>query len=137
MGSPGVRYLDDVEREAYRITIHDGLLYNAQGNLFDTANGISAFGPDSNGRAIFVMDEHGNLYASTFQRYRHFHHSSLLGGGDVAAAGELAVLDGEVVLLTDRSGHYMPDRSQTQQFLDQLASQGVVVDMSNIEFYSP
>jgi hypothetical protein len=68
MGPPGVTYLDDAGREEHRITIRDGVIYDAKGLPFDTSNGVSAFGPSSNGRAIFVMDEHGNLYASTFQK---------------------------------------------------------------------
>jgi uncharacterized protein YukE len=137
MGSPGVTYLDDVGREQHRLTIHDGLIYNAKGLPFDTTNGVSAFGPSSNGRAIFVMDEHGNLYASTFQKFREFHHSSLLAGGDVAAAGEILVRDGKIEILTDRSGHYAPGRSQTQQVLDQLESQGIIIDPINIHLIAP
>ena len=86
MGWPGVTYLDDAGRELYRITIHDGLVYDSRGQLFDTSNGVSAFGPGNEGRAIFVMDEHGNLYASTYQEFQIFHHSSLLAGGEVADA---------------------------------------------------
>jgi hypothetical protein len=137
MGSPGVKYLDDAVREQHRLTVHDGLIYNAKGLPFDTSSGVSAFGPSSNGRAIFVMDEHGNLYASTFQRFRDFHHSSLLAGGDVAAAGEILVRDGKIELLTDRSGHYAPGRSQTQQVLDQLESQGIFIDPININLIAP
>jgi hypothetical protein len=61
----------------------------------------------------------------------------LLAGGDVAAAGEIVVRDGKIELLTDRSGHYMPGRSQTQQVLDQLASHGIVIDPNNIHFFAP
>jgi hypothetical protein len=64
MGYPGVTYLDEAMRESYRVTIQDGIVYDADGLPFDTRNGVSAFGAGSNGRAIFVMDEHGNLYAS-------------------------------------------------------------------------
>jgi hypothetical protein len=137
MGYPGVTYLDDADRELHRLTIHDGLMYDAKGLPFDTSNGVSAFGPSSNGRAIFVMDEHGNIYASTYQNFAEFHHSSLLAGSDVAGAGEILVRDGKIELLTDRSGHYAPGRSQTQQVLDQLESQGIVIDPINIHLIAP
>lgn len=137
MGWPGVTYLDDAGRELYRITIHDGLVYDSRGQLFDTSNGVSAFGPGNEGRAIFVMDEHGNLYASTYQEFQIFHHSSLLAGGEVASAGELIVKDGRIELLTDRSGHYMPGRSRTLQVLEQLAGQGIVLDPAKVEFWAP
>jgi hypothetical protein len=137
MGFPGVTYLDAATRESFRITIHDGLVYDSRGQLFDTSNGVSAFGPGHEGRAIFVMDEHGNFYASTFQQYRHFHHSSLLAGGEVAGAGELVVKDGRIELLTDQSGHYMPGRARTLQVLEQFASQGIVIDPANIDLIAP
>ncbi|WP_234820473.1 hypothetical protein [Mycolicibacterium goodii] len=125
---PGVRYLSEMERESYRVTIREGLLYDSQGRLFDTSSGVSAFGPSSSGRAIFVMDQHGNLYASLYQEAGKFHHSSFFAGGNVAGAGELIVKDGKVTFMTDRSGHYQPGRSRTQQVLDQLTSQGVDFD---------
>ena len=72
MGSPGVHYLSEADRERYRITIRDGLLCDPRGNLCDTSGGVSAFGPYDSGRAIFVMDEHGNVYASRLQTFRPF-----------------------------------------------------------------
>jgi hypothetical protein len=137
MGYPGVTYLDEGMRESYRITIHDGTVYDADGLPFDTSDGVSAFGVGNSSRAIFVMDEHGNLYASLEQEYRRFHHSSFFGGGEVAAAGELMVRDGQILELTDRSGHYMPGRSQTQQVLDQLESQGIFLDPKIIHLFAP
>ena len=125
----GVRYLDDVARQDYRLTIHDGHLYDAQGNLFDTSNGVSAFANNA-GRAIFVMDKDGNIFASTYQRAGFFHHSSFFSGGDVAAAGELVVKDGKIEIVSDRSGHYMPSHARTEQMLEQLVSQGV--DMNDV-----
>lgn len=135
MGFPGVTYLDEAAREAYRITIDDGLVYDAQGRLFDTSEGVSAFVGGEEGRAIFVMDKHGNLYASTQHEAGRFHHSSFFAGGEVASAGELVVRDGRIELLTDRSGHYMPPRARTLQVLEQLASQGVVLDPARIDLW--
>ncbi len=137
MGSPGVQYLDETAREAFRIFVREGMLYDARGNLFDTTAGVSAFGPASHGRAIFVMDEHGNLYASTYHEFGRFHHSSFLAGGEVAAAGELLVRDGKVELITDHSGHYQPGRARTQQLLDELAHQGILVHPNNVDYWAP
>ena len=135
MGWPGVTYLDEVARQAYRITIHDGFVYDAQGRLFDTSQGVSAFVGGSEGRAIFVMDKHGNLYASTNHEAGIFHHSSFFAGGEVASAGELVVKDGRIELLTDHSGHYRPGPARTMQVLEQLASQGVVIDPARIDLW--
>jgi hypothetical protein len=71
-----------------------------------------------------------NIFASTYQRAGFFHHSSFFSGEDVAAAGELVVKDGKIEIVTDRSGHYLPSRSRTEQLLEQLETQGV--DMTDV-----
>ena len=82
------------------------------------------------GRAIFVMDEAGNIYASKVQEVGRFHHSSLLAGKPVAAAGELEIENGVLKTLSDKSGHYQPTREFTQQAIDSLRRQGA--DMSSM-----
>ena len=69
-----VKYLNVDERLHYQVQIKDGKLFDAQGNLFDTASAHSAFG--GSGNAIFIMDESGNIYASTVHSVGKFHHSS-------------------------------------------------------------
>src|SRR5262249_36345001 len=99
-----VEYLDPTARQAFRLVIKDGKVYDASGKLFDTATGATVHSGD--GRAIFVMDAEGSFYASKFQEVGKFHHSSLLAGEPAAAAGELGVVKGEIKVLSDRSGHY-------------------------------
>ena len=70
--------------------------------------------------AMFVMDAHGDFYASNFQEVRVFHHSSLVAGGEVAAAGELEVINGKLEFINDRSGHYRGTPEFTEQALDRL-----------------
>jgi hypothetical protein len=125
-----VRYLDDAGRQQYRLTVKDGKLYDADGNPFDSSLGHSAH--SGGGKAIFVMDKDGNLYASNYHSPGQFHHSSFLGGQPVSAAGELSVRDGRLVELTDRSGHYKPAREFTQQALDRLKGSGIVPDSVSI-----
>lgn len=97
-------------------------IFDAQGRLFDTR---SAATWDGTGKAMFVMDANGELFASTYQEAGVFHHSSLAGGQPVAAAGELTVIDGKLVALSNRSGHYQPDESLTEQAITSLRSKGV------------
>jgi hypothetical protein len=118
-----VKYLSATERKAYELAVQpDGLLYNAQGQLFDTQNAGTVTGK---GKAIFVMSEAGEIYASLDQKPGLFHHSSFLAGGPVAAAGEIQVLNGMVTAVSNRSGHYTPDHTYTQQFVEQLWRKGV------------
>ena len=123
-----VRYLDDGEREAYRLTAQDGRLLDADGVPFDTSAAATVH--TGGGRAIYVMDGEGNIYASTYQRIGDFHHSSFLGGKDVAGAGELVVRDGRLEGISLRSGHYQPTPEMQAQVLRVLESKGI--DISRV-----
>jgi hypothetical protein len=116
--------MDEVEREQSRLFVDgEGRLRSAaDGSLFDTTGGGTV---RSSGRAIFVMDGHGNLYATMDQQVGHIHHSSLLGGADVAGAGDIRVDGGRLVDMTDQSGHYQPTAETNDRALDALRSQGL------------
>lgn len=120
-----VRYMSPEEREAFRLFVDkDGNLRKASdGNLFDTSAAKTLWSGD--GRAIFVMDGNGNLYATTTQKYGQIHHSSLLAGDPVAGAGEIEVHNGRLVAMTDRSGHYQPTPEMNDRALQNLQSQGI------------
>lgn len=70
------------------------------------------------------MDSEGNIYASTEASRGEFHHSSLLAGGDAAAAGEMQVVDGHVTHIDGESGHYTPGDEHTDQAVQELRGQG-------------
>jgi hypothetical protein len=121
-----VNYLGDAERQFYKIEIRDGLLYDSEGKLFDTTSASTAHSGD--GKAIYIMDQEGNLYASKAQVVGEFHHSSLAGGKPVAGAGEVEVHNGVLTSITDRSGHYQPPAEYTDQVIETLNSKGVDTD---------
>lgn len=123
----GVEYLSKAQLEAHRLVVHDGKLYKSNGQLFDTAAGKSHWGAGES-RAIFVMDKHGNLYASNHHAVGQFHHSSFLGGKPVAGAGELMVTNGKLKFISDQSGHYRPPPQAMQQVIDALEDAGMNVD---------
>ena len=135
-GNKQVAYLTPSERESYRITIHDGLLYDAHGRLLDTSDARTLWSPNG-GRAIFVMDGSGALYSSPHHILGEFHHSSFLAGEPAAGAGEIDVRQGHVRLISDQSSHYRPARRFTEQVVDSLARQGVRVDDLQVEYHSP
>jgi hypothetical protein len=120
-GTP-VQYLSKSERQVYRITFQDGKMYDASGALFDTTDASTVFSGE--GKAIFVMDENGDFYASKFQQVGRFHHSSLAAGEPVAAAGETKVEQGVLILISNKSGHYRPGRTFMEQALDSPPGRG-------------
>ena len=119
-----VHYMDETEREAHRLFVDaDGRLRQADdGSLFDTTTEQTV---RSQGRAIFVMDGNGNLYATTRQEVGVIHHSSLLAGADVAGAGEIRVVGGRLTEMSDQSGHYTPAAATNDRALQALRAQGL------------
>jgi len=133
-----VRYLGPTERPAYKIEVketvvngrREKILVDAQGRPCDTRNATTHDGAP---RAIFVMDANGDLYASNYQEPGAFHHSSLAAGQPVAAAGELVIENGRLIEITNRSGHYCPAPSYTEQALASLRAKGI--DTSGVKIW--
>ena len=113
-----VTYLNAAQRAPYALIFQNGKIFDAKMKPFDT-KGAETLWSDQ-GRAIFVMDANGNFYASDDQRRGEFHHSSLVAGEPVAAAGEIEVDNGVLTAISDKSGHYRPSRICTAQAIERL-----------------
>jgi len=118
-----VKYLNHGERRRYELHLRNGKIFDADGNLFDTASSSTLW--SSGGKAICVMSKSGNIFASKYQEMGLFHHSSFLAGQPVAFAGEIEVEDGKLLEITNRSGHYKPPRKALQQFMTELSHRGI------------
>ena len=95
------------QQNATKLSVIGGLLFAPDGTLFDTSRMVTcASGP---GYAIYVMSAEGNLHVSSHS-VGHRHHSSLLGGAAVAGAGEIQAAGGRITFLSNKSGHYHPER---------------------------
>ncbi|WP_417799886.1 hypothetical protein, partial [Tenacibaculum sp.] len=121
-----VKYLNKKQREVLEVRIENGKVFNSKGELFDSAGSANHY---NNGKAIFVMDEHGKIYASTDYWVGEFHHSSFLGGEPVAMAGELNVISGFLVGFSNSTGHYQAKQRHINQFLEYLKTKGVNIDV--------
>jgi uncharacterized Zn-binding protein involved in type VI secretion len=121
-GRHSVEYFNETRKAEILLTVKDGKLYNAEGKLFDTSVASTLWsGPN---RAIYVMDENGNFYASE-QIGGKIHHSSILAGKPVAGAGEIEVVQGELRYINRGSGHYEPTPEMLQQTVDELRAKGL------------
>jgi hypothetical protein len=148
VGTPGgkdVKYWTQGQAEFRRLRLgSDGRIYDLNGKLFDTRAGVQLYRDGSvyrqGGRAIFVMDAYGNIWASNVQIVGVIHHTSFLRGGEIAAAGEIQVENGVLKLVADKSGHYFPTRDKAYQFEARLKEAwGSKFDPSQVGFeaYSP
>ncbi|WP_452598021.1 hypothetical protein [Pontimicrobium sp. MEBiC01747] len=112
----------------HEVFIKEGRLFDYNGKLFDSLNIENRF---NNGKAIFVMDEFGRVFASTNNKPLYFHHSSFLSGKDVTMAGEIEVISGTIISISNNSGHYRPKEDLLRQFVDFLEKSKVKTE--NIE----
>lgn len=101
--------------------------------LFDTRDMVSHFG--GKGWAIYVMSPEANIHASTHS-VGHRHHSSLLAGADVAGAGEMRVLAGQLMHISNKSGHYMPSAAHLLQVLHVLQKRTVSLYATKVKFHT-
>jgi hypothetical protein len=133
----GVHYLTDQEREMSLLHICDGLLCDTQGHLLNPKfsgpnKRISQFPEQPKtgdnhavGFAIYVMDAEGKVWITFDAKVKLFHHSSLLSGKPVAAAGEMIIFQGRLYALNNRSGHYHPPPIVIKRVLQVLQSGGI------------
>lgn len=103
-------YLDSDQRAAYKITIKDGLFYNAEGRLLD-------------GPLVYVLFPDYRLYAASV--YAKLNHSYISSGLDLKGAGILYFERGRLITVSNDSGHYKPTRSEMQDALKWFSDQNV------------
>lgn len=111
--APYVIYFNDTQRASVALHVTNNLIYNANNTLFDTSD-ADPTGFTKTRAAIFTADASGNLYASNQNKVFLFHHSTLMAGQPVVAAGELQAKSGVITSVTNCSGHYQPDANLTK-----------------------
>ncbi|XP_049871945.1 uncharacterized protein LOC126370875 [Pectinophora gossypiella] len=124
---PYVVYYDIEARSPLELHVKNGKLYTSKGDLFDTDQADFSH---SGQKAIFVMDPSGRIYASNQHPILLLHHSSLMAGNPVAAAGELKVDEGVIRSVSSCSGHYRPTLALTKQIITSLRRQGYNKDVN-------
>lgn len=124
-----VQYLTtDAERLPYRLDFKNGKALR-ENVPFDTTTETTEH--SGVGSAIFVIDANRQFYAGSHIRGT-FHHSSFLGGAAIMGAGEIKTNDkGEITHITNKSGHYKPDKQQDLNTLKILQDAGV--DLSKVK----
>lgn len=121
------------------------LLTGSNGSLLDTSQSTMPVGMSrEGGRNIFAMGADGKMRSldvgSEFNRINpkgfdffgdisddaaRVHHTTMTAGQDVAAAGEIEVDQGQLRMMSNRSGHYLPPAAALHQAVSQLDRAGV------------
>jgi hypothetical protein len=137
-----VWFRTSASREPYRLHVSDGLLLGADGHPL----GGGACGA-AEADYLFVISAEGDLLAARRPPLESapaecspslasestkeepptlaMHHSSLVAGAAVAAAGEMTVKNGALLSVSNWSGHYAPRPSCLRVLLDKLEEMGV------------
>jgi len=122
----------------YELEIQDGKFRHKGGEALDT-QGILPYQvkKDKAHRHMFTMGGQGELYSADvgqgMQEHGRVHHTTMSGGRETAAAGELRVNQGKLETVSDSSGHYMPGTAMTYQALKNFESRGVDLSATNVE----
>ena len=75
--------------------------------------------------SIFLSWIHKEGFFAGAPRIFEFHHSSFLAGGKVAAAGEMDVASGMLLMHDNNTGHYKPTNEHNDQFAQELSERGI------------
>jgi Domain of unknown function (DUF4157) len=119
---------NDDQRRTAKLVFRGGVAYRWQNIL----NPNSTFNRYTSPKAEhFAMDKYGHIYNGTLGVL--FFHSSLLGFGDALSAGMMRIANGNVVYISNDSGHYKPNVEAMVRVLRQLQRYGVNVNNIQVE----
>ena len=116
--SSSVRYLSESDRAQCRLHCsRDGLLVTVCGKPLSPHQEPREF--------LYVLTEGGSIHCCSSTDDRGLHHSSLVAGAHVAAAGQITVCNGCLLTLSNESGHYAPPPSTLRTMIGVLARLGL------------
>ncbi len=118
-----VHYYSENLLPSFNVTFRDGLMIDSNGVLFTSY---------INQPSLYVITPEGEFRVSRYSKHGLIHHSSLVSGGPLMAAGQMRVVDGVIQMIDLESGHYRFPAHYLEWVLGRLAVQGVAVDRISV-----
>jgi hypothetical protein len=115
-------YFTPEERKAHLIYVKDGKAVDGQGKILDPE--IQKY-PKRSGFAIFVLTQEGDFIYSFDAEQQVLHHSTLNAAQAVIAAGDMLISNGEILKISNISGHYRPKPNSLDIVLQRLKELGL------------
>jgi len=120
----GVKYLDGVGRKRYELDVNGAFSQNGTAFSTDTMKTVHS----GMGFAIWVCGGPDSKFYAGNHAKGQFHHSSFLAGGDVVCGGEMVARNGQLKLLTAKTGHYQADMDHFVKAIGILTASGIAPD---------
>jgi hypothetical protein len=140
------QYLSPPEADKYRIDFRGGVAYQMPLEVGKTemlvaeTSRLKAIGKAmQEGHAGFVLSMGGDFYSAQHStiggegKQQSFFHSSYMAGGTVRCAGTWKIVGGQVLEITDASGHYRPTKQHLLSAIESLKSYGA--NISNLQVF--
>lgn len=141
----GVIYLNKSIREKCRVILTDGKFMQIVSTKNTSRDNRSLYLMPFNTSplqslfewgATIVVDKNGNMFAGKTVPGR-FHHSSFVAGKDVYFAGIIKTnAEGELLEISNESGHYRPTQANMNNFLQHLNERGALTTTLKINLLS-
>jgi hypothetical protein len=140
----GVEYFSEEDWQLTALCLNDNGAFMIGNTLYNTANERVGVGMDpqtnemryKNGVAMYVVGPDQTFHATSQVVYEK-HHSSILAGGAVIGAGECKIENGELVMISNKSGHYKPSKENMLDVLRVLQRQNVQLSGVKLELIMP
>lgn len=137
----GVKNFSEEESALLKVKVIEGKVCDQNGKPISTRavdlhdyQSVKRIEQNLPGSGLFVMDEHGEIYILNEEIVASkLHHSSILSGKPVSAAGQIEIQNGVIVKITDQSGHYRPPVFMTYQFIEELRLKGANLGSAEVE----
>jgi hypothetical protein len=130
-----VSYLNERQREPYRVHLYRGKCYSFAGEDRKlTCLPFYTSGHYSHGKLhwmTFIMNTSGEIFATPNRQT--MLHSSFMSGAPVIFAGEIVIKEGGILEISNYSGHYKPLFKHLEAFARHLHQRGV--DLARVKFY--
>jgi hypothetical protein len=130
-GSKRVEFMKRDERIKHLVIVKNGLLYQ-EGKVYSCKvdrNDLWA--------ATYAIDRHGNLFskkaAEASRDNLRFNHSSYCAGKEIICAGTLACIEGNLLAISNLSGHYRPDANALRSAVIMLGEEEIDMDEVAVE----
>ncbi len=137
-----VLYLHKLERLKLMAIPNGELFYNFRDDLFsmdewDVGFRRGAIDYDKGGGWPYAVDRYGNLFTIKISGSEQINHSTLNAGNMIICAGMLKLWQGEMLMISNNSGHYKPPRRQLHKLLVMYHEMGVRLSHTHAQVWEP